>query len=212
MIKHFAFAAAAALALGSLAPAFADLDGSINTNQAVTGYNTAEILAAARALGMTATAQQLSDGTEVLKFQTPDVVFFAQRTVCNQTTCTGLAIYAQYNPGFDLPLDMFNEFNASQAIVSVAKVQNSAVLKRYLIGDYGEYLGNIASDLFNFNLRAKAFVDFANGGGKQVSYKVSAGANAGARAPLRWTDDAADDDFHLKIRAEMDNAASRPLK
>jgi hypothetical protein len=203
-------AAALAAAFFAVTPARAQIDGSIDPRQAVTGFNTSEILAAARALGMTAASQRLSDGTEVLQFQTANVVFFAQRTVCSQSTCTGLAFYAQYNPGFDLPLDAFNAFNSSQGIISAAKVQNSAVLKRYLIADYGAYLGNIASDIFNFEKRAKSFVDFASGGGTTVSFRAN---EAGASPKIASSFASAgplDEDFHLRMRAEFDGAATAP--
>lgn len=200
---------ALAAAFIAAAPAAAQIDDSINTRQAVTGFNSSEILAAARALGMTAASQSLSDGTEILQFQTENVVFFAQRTVCNESTCTGLALYAQYNPGFDMPLETFNAFNASQAIVSAAKSENSAVLKRYLIADYGTYLGNIASDLFNFEKRSVSFVGFASGGGKSVSFRKSGGSAPKVEAAFA-TAGPLDEDFHLRMRAEF-GAAAAPL-
>lgn len=207
-MKGLIVAAAAALALGAAGGALAQIDNSINASQAVTGFNASEILAAGRALGMTAATQRLSDGTEVLQFASKNVVFFAQRTVCKETTCQGLALYAQYNPGFDLALETFNAFNAAQGIVSAAKVEQSAILKRYLIADYGTYLGNIASDLYNFEIRSKSFVELATGGGKQVSFRK---AGAGALSKIDSAFSGAgplDEDFHLRMRAEFDAAAA----
>ena len=71
--------------------------------------------------------------------------------------------------------------------------------------------GNIASDLFNFEKRAKSFVDFASGGGKTVSFKANEAEASPKIASSFATAGPLDEDFHLRIRAEFDSAAT-PLK
>lgn len=203
--------ASAMLALSAVAPAFAQGDGSIDYRRAVSGYNTNEILALARSRGYVASAERLQDGGEVLKFASSDIVFFAQRTVCNERTCTGLALYAQYNPGFDVPLTTINEYNSKQAIIVAAKVNNSAVLKRYMIADFGTYIGNIASDLHNFDLRAKDFVQYVSGGSKSVSNSINEPAFSPKVNVAIAGSEPLDEEFHLRMRAEFENAAQAPI-
>ncbi len=166
--------AAAALCLGTAAMA---QDWTIsNGAQVFTGYNTSEMIAVAQELGFQAQSQKLSDGATVITFTSANAIFYGGGTVCGATTCQGLALYAQYTPGFDIPLSKINDYNKSQMIVAVHKSGLGAVVGRYLIADFGEFRGNLASDLFNFEMRLRMFADFAAGGTASVSAKAESGA------------------------------------
>jgi hypothetical protein len=182
--KSIVMAVAAAAIVVAATSARAEI---ANPRQMYAGFNLPELVTVANEIGFEAAPQTLNDGTVILRIETADVIFFAQRTVCNAATCSGLAIYAILSPGVDVPLTSLNEFNSKQSIVAAYKSESAIVLTRYLIGDYGVVKGNVASDLFNFNLRAKEFAAFVMGGGTNtISAKIESGAAtapaAGAQA------------------------------
>lgn len=200
-----AAAAAAALALGG-APASAW--EITNGKQMYTGYNVGEIVAVGNELGFQTQAQTLGDGAQVIKFTSSRAVFFAQRTVCGSATCQGLALYAQYTPGFDLALDRINSFNGSQFIVVAHKSGQNAVIGRYLIADFGEFKGNLASDIYNFEERLSMFVQAVQGGAATISAEAESKAGGPEKILSDFAANASADDHHAMMTLVAHAAAA----
>jgi hypothetical protein len=198
-------AAAAALALASAPVSAWEIT---NGKQLYTGYNLNEIIAVGSELGFQPQAQSLSDGAQVIKFTSSRAVFFAHRTVCGAATCQGLALYAEYTPDFDVALDRINAFNASQFIVSAHKSGPGAILGRYLIADFGELKGNLASDLFNFEERLSLFASAVAGGAATISAEAERRPKGAAKIHAGFSAEPSAPDHQAMIALVAHDAAS----
>lgn len=153
-------AATLALAAGADASAQQSTVATGDPTAILQSFTEANIAAVAREVGFEAQVANYSDGSSDVKIVGENAVFYAKPVACQNSICYGLVIFAFFKPAGGATLDQVNAFNAKKAFSKAVALDQTAVLTRYEIADFGIPDGNLASNFTNFVAVANEFDTF----------------------------------------------------
>lgn len=184
IMKATAAAAFAAIAAACAAPAASAQNNTMfDGTTMMRGFTVSGLAQLATDLGLTSRSLVYNNGAAGLEITTPEgYQFYMQPTACNPQ-CAGLYVHALFGPSSNTTVSALNSFNEARAAAKAYTSNQSIILSRYIIADYGTPRGNIAIEFGTFVSLGVTFADYLQRGVGTVSDKIEQPADGAAEKP-----------------------------